>query len=1199
MSIATLASSTARADKRSRRPRRSVGTAFALFALILAFVVVCGCVPSSAFAGAAWWRLSARAAPTNLSPSGHGLVEVTANDIGSVGVSGESTPITLTDTLPEGVVVSEPAAVKAHRSYEAENEKSHWNCTVTEQQRRVSCTTAWAVPAFEPLEIEIPVDIQEPAGTVASLPDQFSVQGGEPQDGGGGGTLAGASIQAPLHVSEQSVGFGLEEDGYAIVPEEEGGAPDTRAGSHPFQLTSTLELNQTLEEVQGPHSEKVVYAPAAPALPRDLSFQLPPGVLGNITATGRCTALQFSTQHLSDNLCPAASTIGVATVTLLEPNRLGYITFPVPVFNLEPQPGEPARFGFDADEVPVILDTTVRTGSDYGVSVSVSDATEAAQVLGAQVTFWGTPGAPTHDNSRGWACLREGAENNTGQPCQTPNPHTTTPFLTLPTACTGTLNTSVAGDSWSGQELTEQYVPFSDSLGQPISGLEKCSEVPFRPALDVQPEQPAEEGRPQEHVTSASTPTGLNVDVKVNQQGTLGNEGQLADADVRSTTVALPEGMLLNPGAANGLQACSETQIGYQGPGGTDPFSPGAGEPLHFSTAKAECPDAAKIGSVHIKTPLLNEELSGWVYLATPAPNGETAQNPFNSLVALYIVAENEKLGLTVKLAGKGEIDEQTGQLTTTFQNTPQVPFEELKLQLFGGPRGSLTTPALCGSYTTSTSFTAWSGALAQPQAEPPFQITTGSGGGPCPSNPQPFSPAFQAGSTNQQAGAFTPFSLTLQNPDGDQALQGLTMHLPSGVAALLANVTPCGEPQASHNECGPESLIGHSTAYAGLGPDPVSLQGQVYLTGPYEGAPFGISVVTPAVAGPFNLGDVTVRSRIDVDPNTAAVTIASDPFPTFVKGVPAQIKALNVLVDRPNFEFNPTNCDPTNITGTLTGAQDATANVSSPFQATGCQNLPFKPIFTASTSGNATKANGASFVVKVTSKGLGEADIEKVDLQLPKALPARLTTLQKACTEHAFNTNPASCPEGSVIGTAVIHTPVLKNPLTGPAYLVSHGGAAFPDVEFVLQGENITLVLDGKTAIKNGITYSKFDAAPDAPFTTFETVLPQGPHSALTSNVPANAKFSLCGQTLQMPTEITAHNGALIKQTTKIAVQGCKAVKANRAKKLSRAQQLALALRACRHKYKHSKHRRQTCERQAHKRLGPKKKAHKAHRSR
>jgi hypothetical protein len=1139
-------------------------------------IVPAGLAGASAAEASAWWRLSSRMAPTNLPPGGKGVLDVLVEDVGNSGLSGASSPIAIADVLPAGLEIESFEGVNPHRASRFRNAKekaTEWTCAQP-GEREVTCSTGMSMRSYEGLVLEIPVRAQSTLPNHSALVNHASVQGGVTE--GTGDAVQGVSVARPLQISDQAVPFGLEADGFSLSPEEEGGAIDVRAGSHPFQLTSTVEFNQTIEEVQEPGHEPV-FAPGAPALTRDLSFNLPPGLLGNVTAAARCSDTQFAAFQVG-NKCPPESAVGVVSVTLLEP-KLGYVTLDVPLFNLEPAQGEPARFGFVADAVPVTLETAVRTGSDYGVTVTVNNATQAAQVLGAQVTFWGDPSSAAHDSSRGWTCLR-------GEPCASPSERNDTALLTLPTSCTGPLYSSMEGRAWNAEPIGGTFA-FQDELGGPLAALAGCPAIPFEPAIGVQPieEVPTEARQPPAPITSASTPAGLAVSVTLPQQGTV-QAGLLAQSDVRSTTVKLPEGMQLNPSAANGLQACSEAQIGYQGPGGEDPLEPGAGEPLRFSDQPVTCPRASKLGIVHIKTPLLDEELTGAVYLAEPAPRGESGKNPFNSLLALYLLAENQTLGIRAKLAGQATLDPQTGQITTVFANTPQVPFEELGLQLFGGPTGSLTTPPACGDYNAQASFTPWTGTpTVNVSSQPVFSITSGPDDTPCASS-QPFSPGFQAGSTNPRAGALTPFSLTLQHADGDQALQGLTVHLPSGIAALLANVTPCPEPLASRDECTPDSLIGHSTAYSGFGPDPIGLPGRVYLTGPYEGAPFGIAVVTPAVAGPFDLGDVTVRSRINVDPNTAAVTITSDPFPTFVRGVPVDLKGIDVLVDRPNFEFNPTSCNPMSITGALTGVLGASEKVSSPFQVSGCENLPFKPVFQASTSGNATKANGASFVVKVASKGLGEADIEKVDLQLPKALPARLTTLQKACTEGAFDTNPASCPEGSVIGTAIIHTPVLKNPLSGPAYLVSHGGAAFPDVEFVLQGENITLVLDGKTAIKNQITYSKFEAAPDAPFTTFETILPQGPHSALTSNVPAKAKFSLCGQTLQMPTEITAHNGAVIKQATKIAVQGCAAVKSSRAKKLTRAQLLALALKTCHKKFKHNKHKRQTCERQARKRF-------------
>jgi hypothetical protein len=348
-------------------------------------------------------------------------------------------------------------------------------------------------------------------------------------------------------------------------------------------------------------------------------------------------------------------------------------------------------------------------------------------------------------------------------------------------------------------------------------------------------------------------------------------------------------------------------------------------------------------------------------------------------------------------------------------------------------------------------------------------------------------------------------------------------------------------------------ATVGVGSGSQANGSQPFTVTGKVDFTGPYNGYPFGLVIVTPVIAGPYNLGTSIVRAGIGINPYNAQVTTTAavptmQDFSTVSgeqEGVPTRVQSVSLTINREGFIHNPTNCNPLQGSGTVSGEDPlAKTTASVPFalntQFSGCGALPFSPTFTASVVGPASKANGTTFVVKTTSAGLGQASIAKVSLQLPATLPARLTTLQKACVASVWEANPAACPEGSVIGRATIHTPLLTNPLSGPAYLVSHGGAAFPDVEFVLQGEGIVLILDGKTDIKNQITFSKFESVPDAPFTSFETVLPAGPHSALTANVPEKAKFSLCGTTLKMPTTITGQNGAVINQTTNIAVTGC-----------------------------------------------------------
>ncbi len=674
----------------------------------------------------------------------------------------------------------------------------------------------------------------------------------------------------------------------------------------------------------------------------------------------------------------------------------------------------------------------------------------------------------------------------------------------------------------------------------------------------------------------------MTVHVHVPQGPTL-EEGGLAEATVRETTVTLPPGVLLNPSAANGLDTCSKEQVGWLGSKEfetgipTLTFTPELPEPLE--PGGNFCPDASKVGTVSIKTPDLGHELEGGtngtpggVYLATQN------RNPFGSLFAMYIVAEDPVSKTLVKLAGEVRPDSNTGQVTTVFRNTPQVPFEDLTLKLFGGSRASITTPPVCGNYTTTSSFVPWS---ATPPESPSASFSIGSGaeGSGC-ANPLPLAPGFNAGVTNLQAGGFTGFELTLTHPDADQAPTNLSVHLPNGISAMISSVKLCPEAQANSGTCPPESEIGQATASAGLGPTPFTeTGGHVYITEKYGGAPFGLSVVIPTKAGPFDFGNVVTRSKLFVDPNTAAATIQSE-LPTMVNttsthsGVPVQLKEIHVVVDRPNFQFNATNCTPAKITATVTGNMGGSANVSSPYQPANCASLPFHPELTAETNANVTKVNGTSLVVKVTSSP-GQANIGRTKVVFPEQLPSRLTTIQKACPEATFNANPATCPEGSVIGNAVAHTPVLNNPLVGPAYLVSHGNAAFPDAEFVLQGEGITLVLDGKTNIHNGITSSEFNTVPDAPVTSFVVTLPAGPHSAFTGHgdlchatkaVKKRVRVAKrvghriihvtktvtqnVSEKLSLPTILGGQNGRVIEKSTPSVVGGCKSVASFKAKK-------------------------------------------------
>jgi hypothetical protein len=1121
------------------------------------------------------WHLEARPAPTILQPESEGMVVVTVANDGDASTLGTTE---VTDRLPKMVkALSVKAKLKGHHN---SAERTSPTCSKGSGPE-VVCSSSLVVQPYEELVLEIRVQVGSTSAPLGSpeYENEVAVVGG--------GTALAKPLRRAFAVGTTPTAFGVES--YELTPETETFAPDEQAGSHPFQLTTTFNLNERFEPEAGNLNETL---PAASGLQKDLEFKLPAGLIGNVKAVERCTAEEFGSHGEEEpNACPSATAIGVASVTVNIENTEHFNTFTVPVFNLVPEAGEPARFGFTIDHVPVILDTTVRTGEDYGVTVNVHYASSSVQLLGSAVTIWGVPSDPRHNASRGWSCFGYGSPGYLLEnPCDLNlNPAQTTPFLLLPTKC-GALTSEVKGDAWGGEPLVGANGSEEIDGENPVT-LEGCGSLPFDPSIDVHPE-----------TEDASTPSGLTVQVNLPQSTTVAPtvEAGEAEQDIESTKLVLPEGLEASPAAASGLTTCTVAETGFAGQD-TDSGETLASELAanKFDALAASCPKEAKIGTVKIKTPVLKEEVVGSVYLASQDTN------PFTSPLVLYIIAEEPTSKVLVKLAGEVKMNPVTGQLTSVFSNTPQTPFETLTLHLTGGQRASQSTPARCGEEPAKATFHTWSSDAATERESSPgeFKITSGPGGSACPGATLPFAPGFDAGSTNSQAGAFTPFTLTINKPDGQQSLTSITAQLPPGLSAEISAVTPCGNPAAlealptlasSQPPCGPESQIGTTTSLSGLGGEPVELkEGKLYLTQGVDGAPFGLLATTEAKAGPFDLGWVNILSTITVNETTAAVTTKTiKPIPTILDGVPVQLKQINVTVERPGdapFQFNPTNCTPMSVNGTLTGAEGASDPVSYPFVASNCASLPFKPKLTASVAGQGSKSEGTTFSVKIESPGLGQANIHKVDLTIPSLLPSRLTTIQKACLEATFNANPGSCDEGSVIGEGVVHTPVFKNPLRGPAYLVSHGGAAFPDVEFVLQGEGVKIVVDGKTYIHDGITYSKFETSPDAPFTTFETVFPAGPHSALTPSVPEKENFNLCKHTLTIPTEITGQNGAFISQTTKVAITGCKGVAAF---KLTKAQLLAKALKACKKEKK--KKKRVACEKAARKKYGSKKKSSK-----
>jgi hypothetical protein len=1128
-----------------------------------------------------------------------GEIYVTAENLGNETISGATSPVRFADVLPAGLKAVGIAATKPSIKGEV-TRRVPLPCTLS----TLSCTLGQTLAPYDQIEMRIAVVLEGGASSEES--NSVSISGGEgficgkvEEPGSGAfkdpgcvnepapgeferlasGAVAPASLSRKLTVSSQPTPFGVED--YELAGEEEGGSTVTQAGAHPFQMTTTVTLNQGADArpLENP-THKPSVNPVQ--LPKDIHFDWPPGLIGNPSAFPQCTDAQFykGIDSGGANACPPQSAVGVATVTVNEPSTAEVAQLTVPLFNMQPRVGEPARFGFNviAANAPVVIDTAVRSGGDYGVTVSSNNITQTAAFLSSQVTVWGVPGDPRHNRQRGWSCLAEsrgGTIEAPLAPCSATETHPEQQppaFLSMPTACTGALSSTALGDSWA-EPLPESALPTLASTSMP--GLDGCNRLPFNPSITVTPDG-----------TAGSTPTGLNVDVHVPQDETL-NAGGLAEAAPRDITVTLPPGVAVNPASGDGLAACSEALSGFTGfsefnpPAKTATFTERLPDPLQQGANF--CPDAAKVATVRIKTPILPNPIEGAVYLASQNAN------PFGSLIALYLIAEDPVSGVVVKLVGETQLSE-SGQITTIFKNSPQAPFEDAELHFFGGERAPLATPARCGPYTTSATLAPWSG-NPPASASSTFDITSGPGGSPCPGATLPFAPSLTAGTSNINAGSFTPLSTTIGRGDGQQDIQSVKLHMPAGLEGVLAGVGLCPEAAANAGSCPQSSLIGETTVSAGVGNDPVSVTGgKVYLTEKYAGAPFGLSIVNPVKAGPFDLEHDTsnpanqpacdclvVRAKIEVDPLTAELTVTTDAagphaIPRLIDGVPVQIKRVNVTINREHFTFNPTSCAPASITGSIVAYEGANQPLSVPFQPTNCLALKFAPKFAVSTAGKTSKANGASLSVKLTypNAPFGTyANVAKVKVSLPKQLPSRLTTLQKACTAAVFAANPLNCPKESIVGSAKVLTPVLPVPLEGPAYFVSHGGEAFPDLTIVLKGYGITVQLVGSTQIKNGVTTSTFKATPDVPFSSFALNLPQGKFSALAANA------NLCASKLTMPTEFTAQNGAVVKQTTKIAVTGCP-------KPLSNKQKLAKAMKACKKK-KGAK--RAGCEKAARKR--------------
>jgi len=909
--------------------------------------------------------------------------------------------------------------------------------------------------------------------------------------------LAVAAFALALVAPAARASFGLED--FDVTFTNADGSPAIQAGSHPFAMTTTVKLNTRVDPLLGiiPDEEA-----------KDLKIEQIAGLVGDPTATPRCSTRDFVTQipGISATSCPDSSAVGTSKVQVTGPT----FTLVQAVYNLTPPPGVAAKIGFVVLTVPVTIELGVKPGVPYNVSADLPNIPQPVPFYGATVTLWGNPSDPGHDPDRGLC-----AQKPTGS-CSTNASQL--PFLTLPRACEGPLQTSYEIDSWQtpGAFAKGGSVGHDDATPPGPLGMSGCAKLGFNPSISAQPTTRA-----------AQSPTGLDFSLDLHDEGLTSPTG-LAQSDIEKTEVTLPEGFTVNPSIAEGLEVCTPGQLARE---------------TAFSEAGAGCPEASKIGSVEVETPLLEENVNGALYQAAPY------DNPFDSLIALYIVIKNEKLGIIVRQPLEVRPDPITGQLTTIADDLPQLPFSHFKLHFREGARSPLASPPGCGSYEARAELTPWAG--GQPvTTSSAFQIVSGPESQPCPSGGlPPFRPGLIAGSLNNAAGRFSPFNIRLSRTDSEQEITHFSIKLPPGITAKLAGIPYCSDAQVAaakartgphggaeelaNPSCPAASEIGHTLVGGGVGSALAYAPGKLYLAGSYNGSNLSIVAITAGIVGPFDVGTVVVREALKIDPETAEAFVdatGSDPIPHIVKGVPVHLRDIRVYTDRPEFVLNPTDCSRTSTASTVLGsgldfgseADDRPVTVSTPFQAADCAALPFKPRLGLKLVGGTRRGDHPAFKARLRMNGIGEAGIARAEVTLPKSEFIENAHFQTICTRVQFKAgagNGAGCPARSIYGKARAVTPILGEPLTGPVFLRS-SEHQLPDLVVALHNSQVDFNLVGHVDSVKGRLRNTFEAAPDAPVTSFVLEMKGGKKGLFVNST------NLCKGTHRAKSNFTGQNG-------------------------------------------------------------------------
>jgi hypothetical protein len=812
---------------------------------------------------------------------------------------------------------------------------------------------------------------------------------------------------------------------------------------------------------------------------RDVIVRLPAGIFGNPQAFPACTALQLGTEPNHSN-CPINSQVGSTEVTVAGSTTNG--TFAdEPVYNM-PAPGGDivARFGFFAAVYPLFVNVRLDSATDTLVA-SVEGAPSAAGLISSAFTFWGVPANPAHDPER---LTPFEAVNHNGPPEGRSSSLPETPFMTNPTSCEAGREITITATSYQLPESPSE-------ISAPFPQITGCGALEFNPSASFKPT-----------TEQATTGSGLDYTLEMPTKG-LEFHNLLYGSESKRAEVILPEGMTVNPSEAEGLGICSEEDLAHE---------------RYNSPPNAGCPETSKIGSVSATTPVLDKVAEGSLYLAKPY------ENPFHSLLALYMVLKVPDRGVLVKLAGRVGNDPETGQITTVFDEIPQLPVASFKLHFREGARAPLITPPACGAYSALSYFSPWSSPAAMTLRESPFQITSGVDHGPCPTGGlPPFKPGLLAGTINNAAGTFSPFYTRISRTDSEQEITHFSIKLPPGVVGKLAGIPYCpdaaieaakartgphgGAEELEDPSCPPASEIGHTLAGSGVGDTLVYVPGKLYLAGPYHGSPLSIVAITAAKAGPFDLGTVVIREALQINPETAEVFIdatGSDPIPHIIRGIPVHLRDIRAYVSRPEFVLNPTDCTPTSTASTVLGsgldfaseADDNPVTVTSRFQAADCAALPFAPQLTMRLIGATRRGGFPKLTSHLAMNGIGEAGIDHASVLLPHSEFVANAHFQNICTRVEFKEgagNGANCRAGSIYGHARAVTPILEEPLEGPVMLRSNPERKLPDVVAALHNKQVAFDLVGNVDSVKGQLRTTFAAAPDAPVTSFDLELEGG----------------------------------------------------------------------------------------------------------